>query len=413
MKKIILILCTPILLYSQEKLDSNNPNYNQIQWNTNILFESNGLNKNFLNTMLYGGFITNDLKNTWINLGDDANIIYSEINNGLSYKNSQYNIGFSISDRTIINASFSDDLMRLAFYGNYRYQAETLDFSNTNIRVDRFQQYKLDYTLNFNTTNITIGGSFLAGNHHTSFIVNNGSLYTSKNGTSLDLKYDINTIFTDTSSLNPFANNGGGWAFDLETEILYRNHKINIYLTDLGFIKWNNNSTILLADNNLIFNGLETSDLISFNDSILESYNTIDDIKTKNRSVKTYIPANFGFSVIRPSSLKYFETFSAGFNAKWQPYYDNSPLSLAKLGQGIKESNYAPLYWVSAVSKLKYFNTLPTLSYGGYSNDFNLGLALSKGEKNKLTIGTQHLEDVFAGDKAKSVSIYFNLLFKF
>ena len=64
------------------------------------------------------------------------------------------------------------------------------------------------------------------------------------------------------------------------------------------------------------------------------------------------------------------------------------------------------------VSKLKYFNTLPTLSYGGYSNDFNLGLAFSKGEKNKLTIGTQHLEDVFAGDKAKSVSIYFNLLFQ-
>ena len=116
---------------------------------------------------------------------------------------------------------------------------------------------------------------------------------------------------------------------------------------------------------------------------------------------------------MRPSLLEYFENFSAGFNAKWQPYYDNSPLSLAKLGQGIKESNYAPLYWLSAVNKLKYFNTLLTLSYGGYSNDFNLGLALSKGEKNKLTIGTQHLEDVFAGDKAKSVSIYFNLLFKF
>jgi hypothetical protein len=116
---------------------------------------------------------------------------------------------------------------------------------------------------------------------------------------------------------------------------------------------------------------------------------------------------------MRPSSLEYFETISAGFNAKWQPYYDNSPLSFAKLGQGIRESNYAPLYWVSAISKLKYFNALPTLSYGGYSNDFNLGLALSKGEKNKLTIGTQHLEDVFAGDKAKSVSVYFNIKLQF
>jgi hypothetical protein len=413
MKKIILILCTPLLLYSQEKLDFNNPNYNQIQWNSNFLFESNGLNKNFLNTMLYGGHITDSLKNNWINLGDDRNNFYSEISNSLSYKNSQYNIGLSIADRNIINASFSDDLMRLAFYGNFNYQNETLDFSNTNIRADRFQQYKLDYTLNFNTTSITIGGSFLAGNHHASFIVNNGSLFTDTNGIRLDANYDIYSFVTDTSSFDPFARNGSGLAFDLSTDFSIRNHKVTIYLQDAGFIMWNSKSITLITDTNISFSGTEITDIMSFNDSLLNNYNTIDDLKTKNKSIKTYIPANFGFSVMKPSSLEYFETISAGFNAKWQPYSDNSPLSFAKLGQGIRESNYAPLYWVSAVSKLKYFNALPTLSYGGYSNDFNLGLSLSKGEKNKLTIGTQHLEDVFTGDKAKAVSVYFNIKLQF
>jgi hypothetical protein len=303
--------------------------------------------------------------------------------------------------------------MRLAFYGNFNHQNETLDFSNTNIRADRFQQYKLEYTLNVNTSSITIGGSFLAGNHHASFIVNNGSLFTDTNGIRLDANYDISVFVTDTSSFDPFARNGNGLALDLSADFTMKDYKVNIYLQNAGFIMWNSKSINLVTDTNFSFSSVEVTDIMSFNDSLLNDYNIIDDLKTQNKSIKTYIPADFGFSVIRPISLEYFENISAGFNAKWQPYSDNSPLNFAKLAQGIRESNYAPLYWASAASKLKYFNALTTLSHGGYSNDFNLGLALSKGKKNKLVIGTQHLEDILSGDKGKSVSIYFNLLFQF
>jgi hypothetical protein len=152
---------------------------------------------------------------------------------------------------------------------------------------------------------------------------------------------------------------------------------------------------------------------MSFNDSLLDEYNSIDELRTENKSVKTYIPAKFGFSAMRLSTSEYFETISVGINLKWQPYYDNSPLSFSKIGQGISESNYAPLYWASAVSKLKYFDAQPTLSYGGYSNDFDIGLALSKGKTNRFTVGTQHLEDLLAREKAKSMSVYFNFLIQF
>ena len=179
MKNIILLLCTPFIIFSQEQLENTRIYNYQFQWKTNLLFESDGLNKDFLNTMIYGGFITDRMKNNWINLGDINNNFYSEFSNGFSFKSFQYNIGFSAYDRNLINASFSDDLMRLAFFGNFNYQNETLNFSNTNIRIDRFQQYKIDYTLNYNTTSITVGASFLAGNHHSTFIVNNGSLSVS------------------------------------------------------------------------------------------------------------------------------------------------------------------------------------------------------------------------------------------
>jgi len=410
MKKILFILCTPLFLLAQ-----TDGNKHSIEWNTNLLFESSSLDKSFLNTMLYGGYITDSMKTKWINTGGDNNVLYSEISNGLSYtyRFKKQSIGFRFADRNILNASFTDDLLRLGFEGNFNYQNETLDFSYTNVRADRFQQYKLDYTLNFNTTSITIGGSFLDGNHHASFIVNNGSLFTDTNGIILDANYDIHSFVTDTSSLNPFARNGNGLALDLSADFMIKDHKINIYLQDAGFITWNTRSITLATDSTFSLSGVEITDIISFNDSLLEEYNSIDDIETENSSVKTYIPANFGFSVMIPSSLKNFKTISAGLNVKWQPYYDNSPLSFAKLGQGIRESNYAPLYWVSAVSTLKYFDALPSLSYGGYSNDVDLGLALSKGSKNRFTLGTQHLEDIFSGDKAKAVSIYLNLLLQF
>ena len=413
MKKIILILCTPIFLFSQEKLETTEVFNNQFQWSTNLLFESDGLNKDFLSTMLYGGFITDSMKFNWINLSDDNNVFYSEISNGFSFKNTQYNIGFSAYDKNLINTSFSDDLMKLGFYGNFNYQNETLDFSNTNIRIDRFQQYKIDYTFNYNTTRITIEASFLAGNYHASFIVNNGTLFTDTNGITLDVAYDIHAFVTDTSSLDPFARNGNGLALDLSTDFIIRNHKINLYLQDAGFIMWNRKSTAHITDSNFSFSGVVITDIMTFNDSLLDEHNSVDELKTENKSVKTYIPANFGFSAMRPSSSEYFETISAGVNVKWQPYYDNSPLSFSKIGQGIRESNYAPLYWASAVSKLKYFDALPTLSYGGYSNDFNIGLALSKGKRNRFTIGTQHLEDLLSAEKAKSMSVYFNFFLQF
>ena len=413
MKKIILILCTPLFLFSKEKLETTRIYNNQFQWSTNLLFESDGLNKDFLKTMLYGGFITDNLKANWINLGDDNNVFYSEISNGFSFRNTQYNFGVSAYDRNLINASFSDDLMKLGFYGNFNYQNETLDFSNTNIRIDRFQQYKIDYTFNYNSTRIIVGASFLAGNHHASFIVNNGSLFTDTNGIKLDVDYDMHAFVTDTSSLDPFARNGNGIALDLAADFIIRNHKINLYLQDAGFIMWNTNSITLATDSNFSFSGVKIDDIMSFNDSLLDEHNSVNELKTENKSVKTYIPANFGFSAIRPSTSEYFETISVGLIVKWQPYYDNSPLSFSKIGQGIRESNYAPLYWASAVSKLKYFDALPTLSYGGYSNDFNIGLALSKGKRNRFTIGTQHLEDLLAGDKAKSMSVYFNIKLQF
>lgn len=418
MKKIILSLIIPLTLFSQDdkkKEIEKNINYpNTIKWETNFLFESNGLNYSFLNDILYTGYITNDKKEQWINMGNKNNHLAFELANGLIYKNVNLNLEFSILDKNILRASFTDDLMRLGLYGNFNYQNQSLNFSNTFIQTTRFQQYRLNYTHNIGSVNISSAVSFLAGNHHSSFVINEGQLYTGTNGTSLDISYDMNVFVTDTSNLNIFANNGNGIALDLEADLMIKNFKLNVYLKDLGYINWKEKSTIARADSNFTFNGIEIENIFDFNDSIInDQFNTSNAYNTKNEKFKSYIPANFGFSVMRPITSKYFKSVSLGLNTKWQPYYDNTPLSFSKIEQGFSESGYKPMFWVSNVSIFKGSTIYSSLSYGGYTNDINLGLAFSFGQKFNFTIGSTHLEDIIIRKNSNALSIYFNTSLNF
>jgi len=411
MRILFVIYCIPLFLLAQ-----TNENKHSMEWNTNLLFESNSLDKSFLNTMLYGGYITNSIKNNWINAVENKNVFYYEISNGLSYtlERNSHSFGFSCADRNILNTRFSEDLLRLVFEGNYNYQDNSLFFNNTSIRADRFQQYKIRYATTFVNANIHGSVSYLSGNHHFSYMLEKGSLYTAPFGTSLDIEYNISAFITDTSNFSAFVNNGSGIAIDLGSDFNIKKHNIHLSITDLGFILWSPSSISLAIDSNFSFQGIEVEDILSFNDSVLEANNIRNDVlKTNNTSFKSYIPATFHFKVSGNSDYKYLKNYTFGIQGKWQPYLDNTPLSFSKIGQGFKESNFKTLYYTQSVFSNKFCNFIPTLSYGGYSSNTNLGLALSKGKKHNFTIGTHHLEDVLKSSSAKAVSVYFNIKFQF
>ena len=413
MKKILIILLiVPHILLAQTKLSKHS-----IEWNTDLLFESSSLDKSFLNTMLYGGHITDVTKTNWINAGGNNNVLYSEITNGLSYSLERNNntFGFSFKDRNILNTSFTDDLLRLFFEGNFYYQDKTLDFGGTNIRADRFQQYTLSYATSFKQVKVSTSVSYLSGNHHLSYIIEKGSLYTAPFGTSLDIAYDINAFVSDTASLNPFENNGNGLSIGLSTEFQFKEHTIHFSFSDLGFLMWDPTSITLAADSNFAFSGIEIDDFYSFNDSLIDVDDLTQDFPSSQKGkFKSYIPATFHFKVSGNSDYKYLKNYTLGIQGKWQPYLDNTPLSFKKIGQGFKESNFIPLYYIQSVYTAKYCDVIPTISHGGYSSNTNLGLALSKGKKHNFMIGTHHLEDILKkSSKAKAVSVYFNIKLQF
>ena len=197
---LVILIINPLLILCQNTEHT-------IKWNSNLLFESNNLDKSFLNTFLYGGYINQKMKDKWMNNESENNILFAELSNGLSYNYSFKNqdIGISLFDRNIINTNFTNDLLRLVLEGNYDYQDVNLNFNNTSIRADRFQQYKLSYGFKIKD-NIKFKSaiSYIVGNHHLSYIIDKGEIYTSPFGSYLDIEYNMNTFVTDTSSIKLF-----------------------------------------------------------------------------------------------------------------------------------------------------------------------------------------------------------------
>jgi len=388
-----------------------------------INVESNSLNLDFASRMLFGGYINESQKNSWISKLDENNILFSEICNTVSLRKNfgDNSFSFSISDRNLAKMLFSKDLMKVALFGNYNYQGDTLHFDKTNFTLDRFQQIKMGYEKIFkiqeNNLTINTAVSYLNGNHHISFMSGNASFYTAPFGTHNSLNYDINAFATDTANFKYFENNGNGFAIDFTLSVQNNEKKYTLYLTDLGFVNWKESALKYYTDTSFSFNGFEIENLLDFNDSILEaeSEKYLEDIyiKTRKGTVKSYIPANFGFKMETPLNDSYFSKYILGFNLKWQPNQDNKILSFEKVLQGFYESTYSPYFYLKTFTQTKHALLIPQIAIGGYTNKLSFGLTTQFGNKIPIRIGAQHLESIFKEKESNSLSVYLQIGIKF
>jgi len=385
---------------------------NTVGIKSEVNFESNALNFDFINSLLYGGRINEETKKNWINLCKQENKIHTIFKNDFFFKRKLKNntLNFLISDINKINIVFNKDLLQLALNGNFDYQDQTLNFDNTHIRAERYQKYNLQYEFNSKEKLILIGLSYLKGNHNINLNINHGSLYTALNGEYLDINYDISGYITDTSNINLFQNNGNGVALDFAIKFNAGKNKINFYINNLGFIKWNKNSINFAADSTFSFIGIDIDNIYNFNDSIFN--NIIDDqdyINNQKISYKSYVSANIGLNIKTNSSIKKFNHFIFGLQSKWQPYiYKKEKLSTL-ISNGFSQSNYKPLLYISSEMGHEKIKLLPRLSYGGYSEDLNIELAIKIESKISLILGTKHLEDLIRNDGSKSFSLFLNI----
>ena len=418
MKKILLyiFIVSSLALYSQDKSNSYRMKHNTIQLNSHISLESNNLNTNLLNTLLYGGYIDDEMKDNWINAGNKNNKLNSEFINGIRYifqnKNQRY-FYLQISDINNLSSNFTDDFLKLILYGNFNYQGDTLDFSNTSIRINRYQQYKFGYNFNIikDNTNYNIGTalSYLSGNHYMQLNIDEGNLYTHEMGTSLDINYDIKTMMTDTSNFSPFTNNGNGVSLDFSLHINKEDNIIGVHMRDLGFIKWKKNSIINNTDSSFSFSGIEIEDfnnVTTFNDSILDIT-----LSKKNNYFRSFIPAKITFSYNKILDHNILKNIWIATHTIWQPLYVEGGINTDLIYRGLKESVYDNSLEVISNLNIELINVNLGFRKSGITEKTNLILEISD-NKEILKIGTFHLNEFFNKDRNSS-SLYFSLTARF
>ena len=418
MKKILLyiFIISSLALYSQDKSNSYRMKHNTIQLNSHISLESNNLNTNLLNTLLYGGYIDDEMKDNWINAGNKNNKLNSEFINGIRYifqnKNNRY-FYLQISDINNLSSNFTDDFLKLILYGNFNYQGDTLDFSNTSIRINRYQQYKFGYNFNIikDKTNYNIGAAlaYLSGNHYMQLNIDEGNLYTHEMGTSLDINYDIKTMMTDTSNFSPFTNNGNGVSLDFSLHINKEDNIIGVHMRDLGFIKWKKNSIINNTDSSFSFSGIEIEDfnnVTTFNDSILDIT-----LSKQNNYFRSFIPAKITFSYNKILDHNILKNIWIATHTIWQPFYVKGGINTDLIYRGFKESVYENSLEVISNLNIELINVNLGFRKSGITEKTNLILEISD-NKEIFKIGTFHLNEFFNKDRNSS-SLYFSLTARF
>ena len=418
---ILFILFTIKSLYPQsspndELISMANKSSNfssQISFDSEINIESNTLDNNILNKFLFGGTINQELKNIWLSQFRKNNIVNLELNNGINFtKNlSSGDLLFSIYDKNHINLNINKDLLKLILNGNYEYQEELLSFNSSNLRVTRFQQYKIGYNLRFKKNQINLAISYLQGNHNINIVVNEGSLFTYTNGESLDLNYNINSFITDTSSYNFLNSNGNGLAIDFSSTINFNRSKINFYVDNLGYIKWNRKSINNSIDSTFNFNGITINNFNNLYDSILDYNDSYSiNITDQNIKYKTYITADIGINFQQKVTLYNIKKIMFGINSKWQPLLDNKKLSFKKIRQGIIESNYKPKIYISTEIPYKNFSLLCNLNNGGYTKKTNLDLGIEINRKFTYIIGSKSINQILKTNAKQYFSLYLSII---
>jgi hypothetical protein len=271
-----------------------------------------------------------------------------------------------IRDRLHIDGIFSADLFRLAFYGNKSFAGKTADLGNLRLNQIRYQQLNLGMEFMTDSSKNSYGFSLslIKGENFLRSDVKRASLYTSPDGTFMDLDIVMEAQRSDTAKKTPLAFNGIGGAIDLFWEMPYLTRYnegiLTMQLSDFGFIRWNQNSEHYRIDSSYHYAGINVPGLLNVDNS-LNPFNNPDSVfrsqvKYSREPVVTPLPCVLSILATTYIGKKYI--IEKGINYRFF-------------------ANARPFYYLGAIRSFREgkFSTGINISYGGYGR-LNGGLSL-------------------------------------
>lgn len=390
----------------QENYFSLSDTSNFISLYTDASYNSNNLGNKFVNAFRNSEFLTDDLKseasqklNSNNRFGGDLFVdILAKINYDTLFKRPNLSLIFGLQDREHIDLKFSKNAFDLMFFGNKPFAGDTLDLGELSMNVYRYQKLKLGL-LNENKEEGMVTGiaiNFIKGEMNQMLYSPSTTVYTEEFGREVSVSSLSFYNGSDTTNNGFWALNGAGVSFDLFGEFeLKKRGKISFYVTDIGFINWNRNSTTISIDSTTVYEGVEIDNLFDIQSGF--SFTTDSILNEVGASKRNRI-------YMSPTPIVFNSFFSDTINSKMKyavgVYHQLFVNHIPKV--------YAQFFW----SPIKEFSVVPQISYGGYGK-FNSGLGLMLNTKSlNLVVGTRNLESLFS-ESTFGMSVFGGLGYRF
>jgi hypothetical protein len=376
----------------------------------NLTAKSNAFPNSFYIDFYEGGYLNEEVKQTAAKELKNLNRFGFDADIGLLFrqkfdtvfKQTGWSYTFRVAERRHLNLEMSKDFFNVGFFGNAMYENQTANLAKFQLDFVSYQQYgfglEKKLLLKENTHYAGIMANFLNGRNAQRALFNKANLFTAIDGEYLDLEIAGKYNRTDTiknRQVLPNPAKGIGFSLDMYYQLITKeNHKLQMAVLDFGYLYWKNTAVAYNYDTLFRFDGINITNLISINDSLIKlSSDSLINLgkRNTNKSFKTVLPSWFLFT----------------YNQNIVP----GKLSLNFQGRYRFNDVYLPFFAVGATYFYKnYTSASLSVGYGGYGN-FNYALMIQQRIWKYFTvgIGSNQLEGLIMPKKANGQSVVFSI----
>ncbi len=302
------------------------------------------------------------------------------------------------------NITAAKETYELIFYGNARFEDDTVDLSNLRFQNFIFSQTSAGIKKKFDygkyQVQFGVGLSFIQVINNQDIRTNNAWLYTAPDGEFIDINYDLSFNTAREGATNFGQLNGIGGSGDFNIGFMNRNKwKITLDISDIGIMSFRTTPVNYSAVKSVHFQGITIPDLTSFSSQTFDTLNL-------DSAVRANLPSRTA------NKYSLFIPFTASIVFS-KPLLRNKLVLSAGL-----QYRHIPRYYVYGFAKANYFikpDMVFSVSAGGGNYSlFNLGVDFSKSWKYfDFTIGTSNLIGLVAPSHYTGTGLYLRLATSF
>ena len=237
----------------------------------NAGYRSNSLDREMMDILLFGGYISNELSGRQFDRMDERLTLGGNYHGGFrvilpndsAFGLADWGWQASVDLKGHAEIGANKDLFHLIFDGNAPdYVGETANFNDT--WIDYMEYQKVGFGMWHRSTQSGFILSVVNGQQFERLNVFEGELYTAENVDSLSLLYHGVWVRSDTAISGFGVGNGIGFALDGRINVPLKGDKgiVSVAINDFGVVGWNESTLRYEADSLFTYEGVPLDDII-------------------------------------------------------------------------------------------------------------------------------------------------------